>query len=114
MICKNGHYYSGDWCHICQEPLPKKKPKGVNKVSKKRIEVNKEYLIVREQYLKIFDVCEVENCFNPSTEIHHISGRSGELLVDVNNFLAVCRTCHQYIELNPVWAKQQGYSKSRV
>ena len=33
MICENGHYYSGSYCHICHEK-PIKKPKtGINKVS---------------------------------------------------------------------------------
>lgn len=113
MICKNGHYYSGDWCHICQEPLPKKKPKPINKVSKKRIDQNKEYSKVRDQYLKIFEVCEVKNCMLPSSQIHHKAGRVGQLLTDVNHFLAVCDTCHKYIHDNVKWSQEYGYMELR-
>jgi len=114
MLCSNKHYYSGDYCHICETKPEKKKPKSINKVSKKRIDQNKEYSKVRDQYLKIFEVCEVKNCMLPSTQLHHKMGRIGELLTDVNHFLAVCDTCHKYIELNPLWAKEHGYSESRI
>jgi hypothetical protein len=114
MKCANGHLFSGGYCKICSEPPPKKAPKPLRKVSVKRVEQNTEYSNLRLAYLKVYPVCEVLNCLNPSTEIHHRAGRIGELLTDINHFMAVCRTCHQYIELNPLWAKLQGYSESRL
>ena len=114
MICKNGHYYSGDWCHICQEPLPKKKPKAMRKVAKKRVIQNKSYAEIRQNYLMMFPICQVKGCFQFATTIHHLAGRSGTLLTDVNNFLGCCMPCHQKIESEPIWAKEQGYSKSRI
>lgn len=114
MKCKNGHIVSGGYCHVCEVKPEKKKPKPLRKVSVKRVIENKEYTKVREAYLKVFPVCEVLNCNNPSTEIHHKAGREGERLIDINHFLATCSTCHQYIELNPLWAKIQGYSLSRL
>lgn len=37
----------------------------------------------------------------------------GQLLNDTAHFLAVCRGCHQKIELSPLWAKENGYSEKR-
>ncbi len=110
-----GHIKSGNYCPICQTgKAEKKKPKPIKRVSKKRIVKNKEYSEIRKEYLKVFPVCEVENCTNKSIEIHHKSGKIGDLLTNINNFLAVCRKCHQKIELNPIFAKEQGYSKTRL
>lgn len=112
--CTNGHYYSGSYCKTCEERPEKKNPKAIPKVSKKRVVQNSEYSKVRLEYLKIFPVCEVLNCGNKATEIHHKAGRSGMLLTDANHFLAVCEACHKYIELNPLWSKEHGYSESRL
>lgn len=112
MTCT--HIKSGTWCKICETKPDKKAPKPLRKVSVKRVEENKEYLLVRVAYLKVFPVCEVYLCQQNSTEIHHKAGRTGEMLTDMNHFMAVCITCHKYIELNPVWAKMHGYSESRL
>lgn len=113
-ICKNGHIVSGGYCSICEEKPEKRKPKPLRKVSVKRVTENKEYTKVREAYLKVFPVCEVYNCNNKSDQIHHKKGRIGELLTDINFFMAVCDTCHKYIETRPLWAKLNGYSLSRL
>ena len=86
----------------------------IRKLSKKREAQNREYLGLRKGYFYNNPLCEVKLCDNLATEIHHKKGRIGKLLTDVGNFLAVCRECHTKIELNPTWAKQQGYSKSRL
>lgn len=107
-------HYSGSYCKICGTPPEKKKPKPIAKFSKKRAKENTEYSKVRLAYLKIFPVCEVWNCGNKSTQIHHRKGRIGSLLTDINHFLGVCDPCHLYLENNPIWAKEQGYSESRL
>jgi len=85
----------------------------MRKLSVKRAKQNREYLDLRKAYFYNNPLCEVKFCDNLATEIHHKKGRIGKLLTDTSNFLAVCRQCHQKIELNPIWAKEQGYSKSR-
>jgi hypothetical protein len=112
MTCP--HIKSGSYCKICDTKPEKKKPKSIRKVSVKRVKENKEYSHRRKLYLELNPVCEVHNCGNKSTEIHHKKGRIGELLIDIEHFLAVCEQCHKYIELNPVWAKIQGYSETRL
>jgi predicted metal-binding protein len=113
MLCENKHYYSGSYCKTCGTPPEKKKPKPIAKNSKKRLKENMEYSKIREAYLKDFPVCEVLNCLNRATEIHHMQGRIGALLTDVNHFLAVCESCHKYIHDNPAWSREQGYVELR-
>jgi hypothetical protein len=79
-----------------------------------RAEQEKEYKKVRKEYLAIHPGCECKECTKPSAEIHHMAGRIGDLLTDSNHFLAVCWRHHKQIEANPKWAKQEGYSISRL
>ena len=70
------------------------------------------YKKVRYDFLMANPICEV--CGGMATEIHHVKGRMGELLINPDYFLAVCRKCHDNIESNPTWAKENGYSLSRL
>ena len=65
----------------------------------------------RNEYLKEHPLCQV--CHGkPSSEIHHRKGRDGNNLFQY--FLAVDHECHRKIEENPEWAKEMGYSISRL
>lgn len=86
----------------------------IRKISKKRAIQNKEYSKLRLEYLNEHPICDVGLCGAYATDIHHIAGRIGNKLTDITNFLAVCRKHHCEIEKNPIWAKEQGYSKSRL
>lgn len=88
--------------------LKEKKP--IKKVSTKRAAENQVYARLRKEYLEAYPVCEVVECHWKATEIHHMAGRVGDLLTDVNNFLAVCDVCHQRITVDSAWAISQGYS----
>jgi len=103
-------------CSDCLEPKKeeKKKPYYIPQVSKKRQKQNREYLQARREYLFKFPVCEVKGCSKDATEIHHKAGRENERLIDSENFFAVCSEHHRLIELAPEWAKENGYSKSRL
>jgi len=91
----------------------KKKPvKPINKISVKREKENNLYLCIRKQFLKDNPLCAVTG--NKATEVHHMAGRIGKLLTDVRYFLPVCRFAHREIELNPIWAKENGYSLKRT
>ena len=89
-------------------------PEPIKKVSNKRKVENKEYLKVRKAFLKSFIYCQVKGCKELATEVHHQKGRIGKLLTDINYFLGVCRECHSKIELEPIWAKENGYSLNRL
>lgn len=81
--------------------------------SKKRAKQEREYEKVREQYLYHHNICEVCG-WGENIQVHHKKGRVGELLTDTRFFLAVCHTCHTKIELFLKWAKENGYSLSRL
>lgn len=84
----------------------------IPKMSVKRKAQNDEYLKLRKEFLKVNTICPVTG--EKATEIHHKKGREGKLLTDVNYFLAVSRKGHQQIELNPIWAKEKGFSIDRT
>lgn len=86
----------------------------IRRRSKKRAKQEREYLKLRDWYLSRQPTCEVKGCNCQSTEIHHKKGRVGDLLTDIRFFLAVCWVCHVYIETQPLWAKERGYSLSRL
>ena len=100
--------------HAPREVKESKKPKPIAKKSKKLIDAEKIYTKERKVYLQAYPYCEVVGCNSESQDIHHRKGRIGALLIDSNYFVAVCRTCHTEIELNPIWAKENGYSLDRL
>ncbi|MCZ2084847.1 MAG: hypothetical protein LC112_11295 [Flavobacteriales bacterium] len=68
--------------------------------------------------VKIF-LAKPENKFCPVTgketnQVHHKKGRIESLLLDQRFWLAVSDDGHREIELNPDWAKEKGYSLSRL
>jgi len=83
--------------------------------SSKIVKLNAAYSVLREQFLKRKPYCEAHlpGCAVNATDVHHKKGRTGALLLDDTEFLAVCRTCHNWIENNHVDAKLLGFSKSR-
>lgn len=82
--------------------------------SVKRAKQEREYSAIRVQFLYDYPVCQVPGCYMTSHQVHHKKGRIGDLLTDVRYFLAVCWGCHKQIEENPKWAKENGYSLSRL
>ena len=91
-----------------------KRQQPIRKVSTKRAKQMRAYKLVRSTYLVENSICECVGCYQPSTDVHHMKGRSGDRLVDEEFFLAVCRSCHMEIENQPIWAKKMGYSISRL
>lgn len=89
-------------------------PKAIKKVSQKRNLENKDYTKVRKVFLESLIFCQVKGCKGLATEVHHKKGRIGKLLTDISYFLGVCRECHNKIELQPTWAKENEYSLNRL
>lgn len=95
-----------------------KKPtakKPLSPRSSKQVKLDTLYSILREQFLKRKPYCEAHlpGCAVNATDVHHKKGRTGTLLLDDTEFLAVCRTCHGWIETHPKEAKLLDLSKSR-
>jgi hypothetical protein len=115
-VCKAQKYiFSQRMCESCwklKNHKPIKASKSINPVSRNQRKRNNKYLELRFIYLKEHPLCEVEGCTHKATEIHHKAGRTGDSLYMY--FLAVCNECHRRIEENPDWAKENGYSISRL
>ena len=99
-----------------KKPIAKKPQPKIKRVSDKRRKQESEYGKKRIAYLTAHQVCEVRHagCMYEATDIHHKAGRVGDLLTDERYFLAVCRKCHNHVEEHPAWAKEKGYSLSRL
>jgi len=96
---------------VVQKP---KKPYIIPKVSEKRKIDNLKYSAQRIVFLGKPEnkICPITGW--PTTEIHHKKGRIGELFLDERYWIALSREGHQYVEENPEWAKENGYSLDRL
>ena len=79
----------------------------MRKVSLKRAEQLRDYKAVRDVFLADNPYCE--RCNYLASENHHKNGRTGLRLLDVTYFMAVCRTCHQYIHNNPQESREKRW-----
>ena len=91
----------------------KERKAAINRVSPKRKEEEKEYLKLRDKFLKN-KKCVYKGCKAPARDVHHAAGRVGKNYLAVATWLPVCRAHHVWFELNPKFAKELGYSKSRL
>jgi len=106
---KNGKYCKSCW-------FKKEKPKAIAPVSKKKKEEMDIYSKLRTAFFVIHPYCEVKlpGCTGEATDVHHKAGRIGEYYLKTSEWLAVCRTCHKFIEENPIIAKELNFSKNRL
>lgn len=90
-------------------------PKKISPVSKKMRETMDEYSKKRAAFLVVNSRCQAKlvGCTGEATDVHHKAGR-GENHLKISTWLAVCRSCHSWIELNPLEAKELGLSESRI
>lgn len=89
-------------------------PKKIAKRSKKGQKEDRQYTIKRLRFLAQPGNQRCPVTGQMATEIHHMKGRVGDLLLDQKYWLAVSREGHRKIEENPDWAKEMGYSISRI
>lgn len=85
--------------------------------SQKRSKEEKLYSAKRILYLQDHPMCEAHLpgiCTDYATDIHHMSGKIGDLLTDERYFKALCRSCHTFVENNPEVAKEKGLSINRL
>lgn len=115
-----------------------KRRKPIRRVSLKRGKVNRQYMKLREEYLKEHPLCEwylsyhgvkpdeiVNGCWYTNlgfdmkylpiptaTEIHHRKGR-GRYLLDTSTWLAVSQAGHRYIHDHPKESYERGWMLPR-
>jgi len=91
-----------------------KEPTKIKKVSKKR---NLENILYNSERIKFLQLPENKICpitKEPTTDVHHKKGRIGSLLLDTKYWVALSRSGHRFVEENPIWAKENGYSLNRL
>lgn len=94
--------------------IKKSKPKEIPKFSEKRKIENLKYIAQRIVFLgkKENQVCPITK--KQTTDIHHKKGRVGSLFLDERYWVALSREGHKFVEENPNWAKENGYSLNRL
>ena len=102
------------YCKQCWYSI--EKPKSISPVSKKRQGEMDTYSRLRDAFITAKSKCEAKlvGCTGNSTDVHHKAGRVGDNYLKIGTWLAVCRTCHSWIETNPEAAKDLGFSQSRL
>lgn len=70
------------------------------------------YLKKRNEYLEANPNCV--RCGMRATEVHHMAGRVGDLLLDESKWASMCRDDHRWATENPAAAIAQGFSLRRV
>lgn len=107
------------YCKVCwskKEPLnfPKSTSKPKAKSDKKAV-LDGVYSRLRLSFLEKNPYCKakLKNCSVHATDVHHMMGRGSHYL-NQETWIALCRSCHQWCELNPLMAKDLGFSKSRI
>lgn len=100
-----------------KDRAPKKAPKKpIAKVSKKRAKENRQYTPIKKKFLTDNPICQaqLESCTGTTTDLHHAAGRTGKQLLKVDDFIAVCRSCHDKIEAEDKAARETGLKKTRL
>ena len=108
------------YCKECWYSInPPEKPKQrtpVKKVSDKRKKEMSVYDKRRLAFLALHKFCQANlpSCTKVATEVHHKRGRVGDDYLNISTWLAACNSCHHWIELHPIEAKELGLSESRL
>lgn len=112
--CTN-YIFGKGYCRFHQNKRTDKNTKRINPFSDKHLDALKVYKIVRLEFIVHNRFCQakMKGCTKDATQVHHICGRIGDKLTDSKNFLAVCHSCHCYIENHPEIAKELGFTKDR-
>jgi hypothetical protein len=103
------------WGAMAPQQPAKKKPE-IKPRSEKRSKEERLYAARRILFLKDNPMCQaaLPGCNKFASQVHHKKGRIGDLLTDTQYWLAVCHTCHVWIELNGKKAKELGFSLNRL
>lgn len=123
---KSTDKYCSYFCKVDTEGKPEiKKSKPINKKSKKQKVLDAKYSVLRIEFLGKPEnqICPITKL--ATTDVHHKMGRIGfadqwardndtPLLLDTRFWVSLSREGHKYVEENPVWAKENGYSLSRL
>ena len=121
MIWKN--HEGKRYCKACwsahsknSQPIPKQR-KRIPARSSKRIKQEEEYSKKRKLFLEAHPLCKAALpgiCTHTSTDVHHMKGRIGDNYLNEEFWLSSCRSCHSWIELHPIQAREMGLSLTKL
>lgn len=111
----NYDVFSNKYCKFHQWMRPDKMEKAYKPKKRKKIKVISDsmrakyakYRPLRDKYMVEHPDCEI--CGNRSQDLHHKAGRVGDLMSNIDYFMAVCRKHHNWIHENPKEAREKGY-----
>lgn len=89
-----------------------KRKSRIAPVSKSMAKRLAEYRVVRDEYMKYNDVCEICGTSRNLT-LHHKAGR-GKHLCDISTFATLCVTCHERVHREDKWARENGWLWGRL
>ena len=105
-------------CWSCRDSTkPKLSSKPIARRSPKRAKQEGEYSKKAKAFKEEHSFCQAclpNICTSKTNDVHHMKGRVADLLLDEEYWLAVCRSCHEWIEANPIEARDLGYSVSKI
>lgn len=125
-MCKINTCTPTNPCHWCKrrnkKPNPikrtplKKNATKIKRRSDKRAKEERNYSKEIKEWKKQNTVCaaRLEMCTVWTEDVHHIGGRQNNKLLDKENWLPVCRNCHEWITKNSKQAIELGLSKMRI
>lgn len=101
-----------------EKESPKPKPKPIRARSDKRSKQERIYKSKRYIYLMKPEnrLCQVKSpkCTKVATQVHHMKGRIGELLINEDYWLPSCHECNvNWIEQNSAEAREKGFTINR-
>ena len=96
-------------------PKALKPKKPIEKVSIKRKAVNKVYKKIKDSIISKDQSCKIRSpvCTGLAQGLNHKQKRSPKNLIVLNNLIACCNACNNYLETNDAWARKNGHTVSR-
>ncbi len=87
-------------------------PARINPISDTLQLLNKIYAILCAELKPLHTICEgnLSGCTHVATEIHHMKGRRGILLIMSKFFKYLCRNCHDFCTEHSAQAQEMGLS----
>lgn len=111
-------YCSADCTYKMHMKGRQDKPNPVKPIKRLSGKRKKEEAEFHREKIKFLNLPENKQCRvfpdQRAIEVHHMKGRIGSLLLDKRFWLPVSRDGHMKVERNPNWAKENGYSLSRL
>lgn len=98
-----------NWTNVAGAVVSEKaRPKRIAPRSKAMARKMGKYWTAAEVFKREHRHCERAGCAKLTADIHHQRGRVGTLLLDTRFWIAVCRSCHDWIAANPAQARAEG------